>query len=205
MIDYLNQRNLIIENFEKIVVDYIKPNSSVLDLGCGDGALLEKLKREKNARGVGIEINEQNVISCISRGLSVCQGNIDDGLIDYADKSFDYIIINNTLQQMYKPEFVINEILRVGKIIIVGMASFTFWKIRLWLLFKGKLPKTTFYQYEWYNTPNIRVISVKDFADFARHNNIKIKDFYGSLGNNFYKLPISIANLLSKYCIFICE
>ncbi|HON55877.1 MAG TPA: methionine biosynthesis protein MetW, partial [bacterium] len=151
-----SRREKILENSEKLIIDYIKPNSRVLDLGCGEGALLEKLQAGKNVRAVGIEIDEKNVLTCISKGLSVCQGNIDEGLTDYADKSFDYIIINNTLQQIFKPEYVINEMRRVGKIIIIGMASFTFWKIRLSLLFHGKLPKTAFYQYEWYNTPNIR-------------------------------------------------
>jgi len=154
-----------------------------------------------NKREYILEISEK----IIMRGLSVCQGNIDEGLHDYADKSFDYIIINNTLQQIYKPEYIISEMLRVGKVIIIGMASFTFWKIRMWLLFQGRLPKTSFYQYEWYNTPNIRVISVKDFYDFCEHRNIKIEKFYGTIHNKFYKIPISAANMFSKYCIFICR
>jgi len=201
----LSKRELILENSEKIITNFVKPHSRVLDLGCGEGILLEKLKHEKNASCVGIEINEQNVLTCISKGLSVCQGNIDEGLTDYADKSFDYIIINNTLQQIYKPEYVINEMRRVGKIIIIGMASFTFWKIRLTLLLQGRLPKTTFYQYEWYNTPNIRVISVWDFYWFCKTNGIETLKFYGNIRNSFFQLPIRAANLLSKYCIFICK
>ena len=200
-----NKREYILEISEKIIIDNILPNSRILDLGCGEGDLLEKLKKQRNARGVGIELDEKNISKCITKGLSVCQGNIDEGLEDYADKSFDYIIINNTLQQIYRPEYVISEMLRVGKVIIIGMASFTFWKIRLSLLFEGKLPITSFYQYEWYNTPNIRIISVLDFYIFCKNRKIKINKFYGTVHNNFFPLPIMIANFFSKYCLFICS
>ncbi len=205
IIEDYSRREIILENSEKIICNMIEQNSRVLDLGCGEGILLDKLKKEKNVRGVGIEINEKNVINCITKGLSVCQGNIDEGLTDYADKSFDYIIINNTLQQIYKPEYVINEMRRVGKTIIIGMASFTFWKIRLTLLLNGKLPKTSFYQYDWYNTPNIRVISVRDFFQFCKKNNLDILKFYGNIRNRFYEIPIPVSNLLSKYCMFVCK
>ena len=204
MEDY-SKREIILESSERIICNLIKPNSRVLDLGCGEGILLQKLKKDKNIKGVGIEINEKNVLTCITKGLSVCQGNIDEGLTDYADKSFDYIIMNNTLQQIYKPEYVINEMRRVGKTIIFGMASFTFWKIRLTLLFNGKLPKTSFYQYEWYNTPNIRVISARDFFFFCKKNNIEILNFYGNIWNIFFQMPLAITNLLSKYCVFVCK
>lgn len=200
-----NRREHILEISEKIIINNILPGSRVLDLGCGEGHLLEKLKKQRNARAVGIELDESNISKCITKGLSVCQGNIDEGLEDYADKSFDYIIINNTLQQIYKPEYVISEMLRVGKIIIIGMASFTFWKIRFSMLFKGKLPVTSFYQYEWYNTPNIRIISVRDFYIFCKKRNININKFYGTIYNDFYQIPIPVANFFSKYCLFICS
>jgi len=199
------KKNIILENAKNIIAKNINHKSRVLDLGCGTGDLLIKLKNEKNVQGVGIEINSKNVIECVSKGLTVCQCNIDEALIDYEDNSFDYIIINNTLQQIYNLDFVMKEMLRVGKKIIVGMANFTFWKIRFSLLLKGKLPITTFYKYQWYNTPNIRLISVKDFQNFCIKHNSEITNFYGSIKSEFYQIPFYISNILSKYSIFICQ
>ncbi len=158
-----------------IIVRLIPGGSSVLDLGCGDGSLLKKLKDEKGINGRGIEISEIGVKQCISKGLTVLQGDIDEGLRDYPDKSFDYVVLNQTLQVVKKPDLVLSEMLRVGRKGIVGFPNFGYWKIRAYLLFKGRMPKTRLLPYEWYNTPNIHLCSVRDFEIYCSEQDIDIE------------------------------
>lgn len=166
--------NKIHLNYSEIV-KLIEPNSKVLDLGCGDGTLLKRLIEEKNVKGSGIEINQDNVIQSIHKGLSVIQGNIDEGLADFSDKNEDYVILNQTLQSTQKPDYVIQEMLRVGKKAIVSFPNFAYWKIRTYLLFNGKMPKSNILPFDWYNTPNIHLLTVRDFFDFCEKRNIKIE------------------------------
>jgi len=151
----------------KIMASWIKPGSSVLGLGCGDGDLLYYLKQKKNVKETGIEIIEKKVESCIEKGLSVLQGDINKEILDYSDKSFDYCILSQTLQQVYDPEVLIKEILRVGKKAIVSFPNFGHIKIRLQLLANGKAPVSRELPYQWYDTPNIRVLTLEDFRIFA--------------------------------------
>lgn len=157
-----------------LITNLVEEGSSVLDLGCGDGTLLRKLIDEKSVKGKGIEINQDNVIKSIHKGLSVIQGDIDEGLADFSDNEVDYVVLNQTLQSAQKPDYVINEMLRVGKYGIVSFPNFAYWRIRLYLLIKGKMPKSKMLPFEWYDTPNIHLLTVKDFFDYCEQRNIKI-------------------------------
>lgn len=157
-----------------LIANLVETGSAVLDLGCGDGTLLRKLIDEKNVKGKGIEINQENVIKSIHKGLSVIQGDIDEGLADFSDGDVDYVVLNQTLQSAQKPDYVINEMLRVGKYGIVSFPNFAYWRIRMYLLLKGKMPKSKRLPFEWYDTPNIHLLTVKDFFDYCEQRNIKI-------------------------------
>ncbi len=156
------------------IVPLIENGAKVLDLGCGDGTLLKKLIDEKNVHGKGIEINQENVIEALHKGLSIIQGDIDEGLEDFADNEMDYVILNQTLQSTQNPDFVIKEMLRVGKHAVVSFPNFAYWRIRFYLLFKGKMPKSTMLPFEWYDTPNIHLLTVRDFFDYCEKRDIKI-------------------------------
>ncbi|MBQ2644782.1 methionine biosynthesis protein MetW [bacterium] len=157
------------------ILKLVVHNSNVLDLGCGDGTLLKQLIDEKKVNGIGIEINQDNVIKSIHKGLSVIQGNIDEGLADFSDFAMDYVILNQTLQSTQKPDYVIQEMLRVGKKVILGFPNFAYWRIRTYLFFNGKMPKSNVLPYEWYDTPNIHLLTVRDFFDFCDVRNITIE------------------------------
>jgi methionine biosynthesis protein MetW len=159
-----------------IIVNMIRANTTVLDLGCGDGGLLALLRKEKGVnRGQGIEIDEQAIHRCVARGLSVFHGDIDSGLSEYSDQSFDYVILNQTFQQVKKPDEVLGEALRVGKEVIVGLPNFAHWSARYQLAILGRAPITPSLPYEWYNTPNLHFLSIADFINYCRKRNILIK------------------------------
>lgn len=159
----------------KYILQMIEPNSHVLDLGCGDGELLTLLMKYKNCRTTGIEIDEKEIYKCVERGVSVSHGDIDSGLADYSDKRFDYVILNESLQEILDPEKVIAEALRVGKKVIVGIPNFCNIVARLQIFFLGKVPVTEGLPYTWYNTPNLRFLSIKDFREFCSGRQITIE------------------------------
>ena len=152
----------------QIIASWIEPESQILDLGCGSGDLLKFLINNRQVKGSGIEHDESKVAECIEKGLSVLQGDINEEILDYPDNVFDYVILSQTLQQVYEPDTLIREMMRVGKKGIVSFPNFSHWRIRSQLFFKGYAPISRQLPYEWYDTPNIRVITIKDFRRFTR-------------------------------------
>jgi methionine biosynthesis protein MetW len=160
----------------RAILKWIRQGSSVLDLGCGDGALLSLLVREKHVKAQGIEIDERSIHQCVVRGLSVFHDDIDRGLSDYADHSFDYVVLNQTFQQVKKPDIVLQEALRVGRKVIVGFPNFAHYQARFRMFFQGKTPVTPSLPYEWHDTPNLHFLSISDFIEYCRQRNIQIEE-----------------------------
>ncbi|MGE0267157.1 MAG: methionine biosynthesis protein MetW [Candidatus Omnitrophota bacterium] len=158
----------------QIILEMIAEGAKVLDLGCGDGSLLALLKTEKHCHVSGIEINEQAIYESMAKGVSVSHGDIDTGLEDYSSKRFDFVILNESLQEVLYPKKVILEALRVGKKVIVGIPNFCYSRSRLQVFFGGRVPLTKGLPYEWYDTPNLRFLSLKDFRVFCRDHSITI-------------------------------
>ena len=190
----------------RIIASWIEPGSKVLGLGCGDGDLLYYLKTQKSVRETGIEIKEARVAACIEKGLSVLQGDINVEILDYPAECFDYVILSQTLQQVYDPAGLIKNMLLVGKKSIVSFPNFCHWKIRGMLLLSGHVPVTKELPYEWYDTPNIRVLSINDFRKFSKevgftiHKEAAIQSKAdGARGNIVGVWP----NLMASYGIFM--
>lgn len=158
----------------QIIASWIESGSKVLDLGCGEGELLYFLKKDKQIEGTGIERVESKVARCIEKGLPVIQGDINEEILDYQDNTFDYVILSQTLQQVYEPSKLIQALLRIGKRGIVSFPNFSHWRVRLQLFVTGYAPITKQLPYEWYDTPNIRVITIKDFRKFSKEVGSKI-------------------------------
>ncbi len=158
----------------RIIAEMIEDGSTVLDLGCGEGDLLYMLEKEKGVRGQGVEINEEAIYSCVAKGLNVFHDDLDNGLVDYTDKSFDYVIMNQTMQEVIDPHKVITEALRVGKKVIVGFPNFAYWKARFQLFFCGRAPVTPSLPHQWFNTPNLHFLSLADFRDYCKNHDITI-------------------------------
>jgi len=156
-------------------MELVPKGVSVLDLGCGNGELLYLLIKEKNVRGQGIEIDEEEIYKCVARGLSVFHGDIDSGLFDYHENSFDYVILNQSLQQVRHVGAVLTDCLRVGRNVIIGIPNFAHYKARIQLFFNGRTPITGALPYAWHETPNLRFLSTFDFIDYCRDQKIKIK------------------------------
>ena len=177
----------------KIISDLILKDSGVLDVGCGDGELMSFLYKNITKDVRGIEISKQNVQKCISKGLTVIEGDAEKDLFQFPNSSFDIVILGQTLQAFLNPEKVLNELLRVGKKAIVTIPNFGHWKVRLNLLFKGTMPVTKSLPHQWHNTPNLHMCSIKDFSDFCDSKKIK---FIKSLALNGERLlNISKTNL----------
>ena len=157
-----------------VIVQVVDSGSRVLDLGCGDGELLNRLIREKQVHGRGVELEEEMILRCISKGISVFQGNLDEGLKDYATKSYDFVVLNQTLQVIRNPVLVLEEMLRVGKKAIVSFPNFGYYATRLQLLFNGRMPLNHQLPYEWYRTPNIHLCTHRDFVMLCKNLEIGI-------------------------------
>ncbi len=189
----------------RIIADIIEPGSKVLDLGCGNGDLLYLLKHTKNVRPQGIEISEKGIMECIGKGIPVYQGNLDEGLVDFADGSFDYVVMSQTLQVLHNAELLVTEMLRVGRKGIVSFPNFGYWKLRLWLLLRGRMPKSKLLPYEWYNTPNIRLLTIADFKHFVRQFSLRIDQavFVEPNGQPMSAIYKPLPNLLAHLGIFV--
>ncbi|MHC4911988.1 MAG: methionine biosynthesis protein MetW, partial [Planctomycetota bacterium] len=159
----------------ELIESLIEPNSTVLDIGCGDGELLTDLTADKDIKGEGIELQQDLVLNCVNRGLSIIQHDVELGLEDYADKSFDYVILSQTVQTVKNPEKVFKELLRVGKRVIVSFPNFAHWKSRAQLFFAGRAPVTKQLPFSWHNSPNIHFLSLKDFDRFCEELGVKVQ------------------------------
>jgi methionine biosynthesis protein MetW len=183
------------------IASLVEPRSRVLDLGCGDGDLLALLESEREARGVGVEIAAAGVDACVRRGLAVVQGDIAQSVAEYPDGAFDVVVLSHTLQELRDPERVIREMLRVGREAIVSFPNFGHAAIRLSYLLRGRMPKSRVLPFEWYDTPNIHLMTILDFEDFCRARGIAIVDrLY--LGPLVPRLPAALANLLAESALF---
>ncbi len=192
----------------KIISDIIDKSSRVLDVGCDDGALMEYLKQNKDVDIRGIEISKEKVQTCISKGLTVLEGNAELDLKQFPNKSFDYVVLGQTLQAFVNPEIVIKELLRVGKKAIVTIPNFGHWKVRLNLLIKGTMPVTKTLPNEWYNTPNIHMCTIKDFFKFSKTIDFKIFKSLALINNkvsNINSSNLFTKNLFSELGIFLIE
>ena len=185
-----------------VIVSLVEPGARVLDLGCGDGLLLARLIAEKGARGTGVEISQEGIQAAIARGLSVVQADLDEGLADYQDQSFDWVILNQTLQSLAKPTLVLDEMLRVGKRAIVGLPNFGYWRLRLRLLLSGHMPTSHNLPYRWYDTPATRLLTIADFLQHCRERGITVlQEIY--LAGRESKKRTSWPNCLAETGIFI--
>jgi methionine biosynthesis protein MetW len=192
----------------KIISDLIEKNTRVLDVGCGDGILMEYLKYNKEIDIRGIEISKDNVQKCLSKGLTVIEGDAEKDLLQFPDSSFDFVILSQTLQAFLNPKIVIKELLRVGKKAIVTIPNFGFWKVRLHLLIKGTMPITKNLPDEWYNTPNLHMCTIKDFYNFCENRKIKLDKslaLHNEKISSINKLNLNTKNLSAELGIFLIE
>lgn len=192
----------------QVIASWIDHGSRVLDLGCGNGDLLEYLKKHKQVNGTGIEFSEDKAARCIERGLTVLQGDFRNEVRDYPEQRFDVIVLSQTLQQVHDPKELLVDLLKIGKRVIVSFPNFAHWSARLQILFTGMAPVTDQLPYEWYNTPNIRVISIKDFKRFLRITGVRVvREVAINTHHHDYKGHIVglFTNLRATYGIMMLE
>jgi methionine biosynthesis protein MetW len=183
-----------------IIGDIVEPGTRVLDLGCGEGELLEWLAVNKGVDARGVEISSVKVQRAIARGVSVYQGDIDNGLVDYPGQAFDYVILSQTLQETRHPRQVLREMLRVGRRVIVAFPNFGHWRVRLSMLMSGRAPRTDLFPYEWYESPNIHFLTVQDFEELAALEGLAVERRYFLAGHRKVGL---LPNLLAEVAVFL--
>ena len=196
------------KNEFKVISDLIEDNKKVLDVGCADGTLMQFLKENKNINVRGLEIAKEKVQECIAKGLTVIEGNAEKDLKQFPDKSFDYVVLSQTLQAFLSPELVLDELLRVGKKAIVTIPNFGNWKVRLHLLFKGTMPITKSLPEQWHSTPNLHMCTIKDFVNFIKFKEIKMIKTLALNNNNVSNITnnnLVTKNLFADLGIFLIE
>ena len=199
-------KNLKMKKEFKVIAELLPGSTRVLDVGCGDGSLMNFLEKDKNIEVRGLELNKNNVQKCIHKGLPVIQGNAETELHQFPNKSFDYVVLSQTLQAFYEPEKVLKELLRIGKSVVVSIPNFGYWKVRTKLLTSGKMPVTKTLPHTWYNTPNLHMCTIKDFFNFCDEKNIKIIKVVGVNENKTSLIKrnnLEIKNFFSKLGIFL--
>ena len=190
----------------KVIADLLPSDTRVLDVGCGDGSLMNLLVKEKNIEVRGLELEKKNVQECIYKGLPVIQGNAETELFQFPNQSFDYVVLSQTLQAFYNPDKVLKELLRIGKSVIISIPNFGYWKVRTSLLFFGKMPMTKTLPYSWHNTPNLHMCTIKDLFNYCDEQNIKIQKVFGVNEDKISlikKSNLEAKNLFSKLGIFL--
>jgi methionine biosynthesis protein MetW len=193
---------------DDVLAGLIDANSRVLDVGCGDGSLLLHLKKIKNVDGRGLEIDQKRVQESVAKGLAVIEGDAEKDLVDYPNASFDFAILNQSLQQFHDPRRVLDELLRVAKKAIITIPNFGYWKVRLNLLFKGTMPVTENLPHTWYNTPNLHMCTIKDFYNLCKLDNIEIVKSISVSSDkvsNIQKGNLEVKNLISEIGIFLIK
>lgn len=192
----------------QLIADMIEPGTRVLDVGCGNGALLEYLWREKQADARGIEISTQGVQACVSAGLSVVQGDVETDLKNYPDGAFDYVILSQTLQAMMAPKAMLEQMTRIGKHVIVSLPNFAYWRVRLYMMFQGRMPVSAELPYEWYDTPNIHFCTIRDFVKLADDMGLTIERslFLDDEGaSRTIGKSIAMANWFGEQAVFLLK
>lgn len=186
----------------EIIMKMITPKASVLDLGCGDGSLLALLAAKHNIREQGIEINKDHVYACVEKGLNVFLGDLDSGLEDYSDNNFDFVILHFSIQELKNPGKVLKEAFRVGKKVIVSFPNFATLRNRMQIFFRGRTPVSRSLPYPWYDSPNLHVLTIRDFQDYSRIHSLSILAQYNVRKKSLVKF---LPNLLADYVIFLLE
>ena len=202
----MNSSHDLIRYDLQLIASWIEPGSRVLDLGCGEGDLLQHLIARKGVTGAGIEHNEEKVARGIEKGLSVLQGDISQEVLDYPDNAFDYVILSQTLQQVYEPAALIRSMLRIGHKGIVSFPNFSHWGIRLQVIFTGYAPFSRQLPYPWYETPNIRVITLKDFRKFVHEVGLRVLDEVAidtHSQDRYGRIIACLPNLRATYGIYL--
>lgn len=188
-----------------VIADIIPPNSRILDLGCGDGSLLALLRKEKNVYGSGIEISQEKLLDCVSAGVPVVHGDLDKGLVELPDKSFDYVVLSQTLQAVARPDHLLEEMMRVGKKAIVSIINIGYYSARLQIMLQGRMPVTQNLPHYWYNTPNIHLGTICDFRNLCKEKNLNIVSEI-PIGEAHEKMLAKLwPNLFAPTCVFVIE
>ena len=199
-------KNLKMKKEFKVIAELLPRNTRVLDVGCGDGSLMNFLVIEKKIEARGLELEKENVQKCIYKGLPVIQGDAETELYQFPNQSFDYVVLSQTLQAFNNPDKVLKELLRIGKSVIVSIPNFGYWKVRTSLLFFGKMPITKALPYSWHNTPNLHMCTIKDLFNYCDEKNIKIQKVIGVNEDKIYlikKNNLEMKNFFSKLGIFL--
>jgi len=197
-------REIYLKSLYEEIVKAIEEGARVLDLGCGDGELLHLLCERRKIYGLGIDISTEEVLKCIKRGVSVIQEDIDEGLVRYKDESYDYVLLSETLQTIKKPDFVLNQMVRIGKKGIITFPNFAYWKNRMAFALGGVMPKSNVLPFDWYNTPNIHLLTIKDFKNFCKANNIEIlKEIYLTGRGEKTRVSVGMENIFAEEAMFV--